>query len=57
MPDRQISRPKQIHFQVRKAESILPQDTARCERLRVGTRVGGNLRITQATPVGLGNSH
>jgi hypothetical protein len=55
--DRQISRPQQIHFQVRRAESTFPQDTVRCKRLRMGTRIGGSLRITQATPVRLGNSH
>jgi hypothetical protein len=55
--DRQICRPQQIHLQVRRAESTLPQDTAWCERLRVGTRAGGSLRITKATSVRLGNSH
>jgi hypothetical protein len=44
--DRQTSRPQQIHFQIHRAESTLPQDTAWCERLRVGTRTGGSLRIT-----------
>jgi hypothetical protein len=55
--NRQISRSKQIHLQVRRAESTFPQDTAWCERLRVGTRTGGSLRITQAAAVRLGHSH
>jgi hypothetical protein len=55
--NRQISRSEQIHLQVRRGESTFPQDTAWCERLRVGTRTGGSLRITQAAPVRLGHSH
>jgi hypothetical protein len=54
--DRQIGRLKQIHFQVRRAKSTLPQDTVRRKRLHVGTRAGSSLRVTQATPVRLGNS-
>jgi hypothetical protein len=55
--NRQISRSEQIHLHVRRAESTFPQDTAWCERLRVGTRTGGSLRIPQAAPVRLGHSH
>jgi hypothetical protein len=55
--DTQISRAEQIHLQVCRAESIFPQDTAWRERLRVGTRTGGSLRLTQAAPIRLGRSH
>jgi hypothetical protein len=54
--DRQTGRLEQIHFQIRIMKSTLSQDTARRKRLRVGTRAGGSLRVTQATPVKLGNS-
>jgi hypothetical protein len=54
--DRQIGCLEQIHFQVHRAKSTLSQDTVRRKRLRVGTRAGGSLRATQATPVRLGNS-
>jgi hypothetical protein len=54
--DRQTCRLEQIHFQIRRAKSTLSQDIARRKRLCVGTRAGGSLRITQATPVRLSNS-
>jgi hypothetical protein len=55
--DRQISRSEQIHLQVYRAESTFPQDTAWRERLRMGTRTSGSLRITQVAPVRIGNSY
>jgi hypothetical protein len=57
MSDRQIGRPQQIHFQVRRAKSTFPQDTAWCKRLHMGTRTSDNLRITQAAPVRIDNSY
>jgi hypothetical protein len=55
--DRQIGHPQQIHFQVRRAKPTFPQDATRRKRLCMGTRASGSLRITQATPVRVGNPY
>jgi hypothetical protein len=55
--ERQIGRPQQIHFQVRKAKPTFPQNAMRRKRLRMGTRAGGGLRFTKATPVRAGDSY
>jgi hypothetical protein len=41
--DRQIDRLEQIHLQIRRAQSTLPQDIVWCKRLRLGTEAGGVL--------------
>jgi hypothetical protein len=56
-PDRQIGRPQQIHFQVRRAKPTLPQDATRRKRLCMGTIASGSLRITQTAPVRIGNPY
>jgi hypothetical protein len=55
--DRQIGRPQQIHFQVRRAKPTFPQNATRCKRLCMGTRASGGLRITKAAPVRVGNPY
>jgi hypothetical protein len=55
--DRQIGRPQQIHFQVRRAKPTFPQDATLHKRLCMGTRASGSLRITQAAPVRVGNPY
>jgi hypothetical protein len=55
--DRQIGRPQQIHFQVRRAKSTLPQNAMRRKRLRMGTRASSGLRFTKAAPVRAGDSY
>jgi hypothetical protein len=55
--DRQIGRPQQIHFQVRRAKPTFPQDAMRRKRLCMGTRASGSLRITQAAPIRVGNPY
>jgi hypothetical protein len=56
-PDRQIGRPQQIYFQVRRVKPTFPQDATRCKRLRMGTRASDNLRFTQTAPVRVGNPY
>ena len=55
--DRQTGRSQQIHLQVRRAKSPLPQNTLRCERLRLGTGASSGLRLTKTVPVGAGHPH
>jgi hypothetical protein len=56
-PDRQIGHPQQIHLQIRRAKSPLPQNSPRCKRLRLRTRAGGSLRLIETVPVGIGGSY
>jgi hypothetical protein len=55
--DRQISRPQQIHFQVRRAKPTFPQNATRRKRLCMGTRASSGLCITKAAPVRVGNPY
>jgi hypothetical protein len=56
-PDRQIGRPQQIHLQIRRAKSPLPQNSPWRKRFRLGTREGGVLRLIETVPVGIGGSY
>jgi hypothetical protein len=55
--DRQISRPQQIHLQIRRAKPPFPQNTPRRKGLRMGTRAGGGLRFIKVVPVRVGDSY
>jgi hypothetical protein len=56
-PDRQIGHPQQIHLQVRRAKSPLPQNSPWRKRLRLGTRVGSGLCLIKTVPVGVGSPY
>jgi hypothetical protein len=56
-PNGQIGRPQQIHLQIRRAKSPLPQNSPRCKRLRLGTSAGGSLRLIETVPIGIGSSY
>jgi hypothetical protein len=55
--DRQIGRPQQIHFQVRRAKPTFPQNASRRKRLRMRTKASGGLRFTKAAPIRAGDSY
>ena len=56
-PNKQIGRPQQIHLQVRRAKSPLPQNSPRRKRLRLWTRAGSNLRLIETVPIGIGSPY
>jgi hypothetical protein len=55
--DRQIGLPEQIHLQIHRAESTLPQDIAWCKRLCLGSRASDGFQVAQTTLDRPGHPH